>query len=145
MRLGSRLRSPRLLAAVSVGSVMALTACGGGGPAGAGPTTTGVSPVRLLGKDPVPTETTQALNLPAVGAAANAACDSDFKSLRAAEGTYQLVNGSFVSIRELVAQQYLRTPSAYYVDVKIGTPPGGYTLVAAPDGPCASLPVSGSQ
>ena len=63
--------------------------------------------------------------------------------MKQAEDLYSTVNGGFASMSDLVASQYLRQVSSYYADVRIDDPPGGYTLVAVPTGPCANVPVAG--
>ena len=129
------------VAAAGLCFCLGLAGCGGSGSGAAAPTTTVKSTVVHLGSTPVAPATTIGPNLPDIGMADQAACDSDFKTIRAAESSYQLLNGSYTTISDLVAQQFLRTASAYYVGIKIGTPVGGYTLIAAPHGPCVSLPV----
>ncbi len=90
---------------------------------------------------PVPVPTSP--NLPGVGAAREIACVSDSERIKLAENLYETVNGTFATIPDLVTAQYLRQASSYFSDVRIGYPPGGYTLVAVPSGPCADLPVGG--
>ena len=137
--MGGNLGARRLIGAA--GLAVLLASCGRGAAGSAAPTSTARQP----GRGAVPTATTQALRLPAFQAAEDAACDLDFNTLRTAENLYATVNGTYASLGRLVAEQYLRTASTYYVDVKIGTPIGGFTLIAAPDGPCASLPVRDSR
>ncbi len=141
-----RRRQPRRLAAglVRVALLVPLLAAFGGcgGRPAAAPAAT-TSTTRGSARPPAPPPT-QTLNLPAVNAAQFAACESDFRTIAAAEESWALVNGSFATLDQLVAGQYLRDPSRFYTSIRIGTPPGGYTLVAAPDGPCATLPVAGS-
>ncbi|MBV9922896.1 MAG: hypothetical protein JOY78_18860 [Pseudonocardia sp.] len=123
--------------ALAAGLAGGLVGCGGGGGAVAASSTTSSS--EPAGISPA---TTQALNLPYVKGAQLTACEEEFQTLRSVEHTYQLVNdGHYASMRELLDGQYISGPLTYYVDVKIGTPVDGFTLIAAPDGPCASLPV----
>ena len=82
-------------------------------------------------------------NLPGVVAAGQTACLQDQAILKQAEDLYSTVNGGFASMSDLVASQYLRQVSSYYADVRIDDPPGGYTLVAVANGPCANVPVAG--
>jgi hypothetical protein len=134
-----------LLRSSSLAALLAASAlvggCGAGGSAhrAAVPSSAATSSIRPGFVAPA---TTQPVGLgPAVTAAQLTACDDDFKAIRAAERSYQLLNGSWTTIADLVATQFLRTASAYYVGIRIGTPAGGYTLLATPTGPCASLPV----
>ena len=82
-------------------------------------------------------------NLPGVVAAGQTACLQDQAVLKQAEDLFSTVNGGFASMSDLVASRYLRQVSSFYADVRIDDPPGGYTLVAVPSGPCASVPVAG--
>ncbi len=79
---------------------------------------------------------------PVVGAS-SAACTSDAGAIRMAEELYSGVNGSFASMSELVDAGFLRSVSRYYSEVSLGSPPSGYTIVAAPDAPCGDVPVAG--
>jgi hypothetical protein len=89
--------------------------------------------------DSVPTSP----NFGPVVAAGNTACLQDQATIEQAESLYSSVNGAFGSITDLVGAQFLRQVSSYYADVRIDEPPGGYTLVAVPSGPCANVPVAG--
>jgi hypothetical protein len=82
-------------------------------------------------------------NLPGVGAAKQTACLQDQATIKQAEDLYSTLNGSFATLPELVSAQFLRQVSSYYADVRIDDPPGGYTLVAVANGPCANVPVAG--
>lgn len=124
---------PRFVVAIAaVGAAAVLAGCAGAGHA-AGPTTVATTAV--------PTATTQQLNLPVVKAAGDMACVTDFETLRTAENLYKTVNGAYATLQQLLIEQFIAAPLTYFTDVKIGTPVGGYTLIAAKNGPCASLPV----
>jgi hypothetical protein len=82
-------------------------------------------------------------HLPGVVAAGQTACLQDQALLKQAEDLYSTVNGGFAAMSDLVSSQYLRQVSSYYADVRIDDPPGGYTLIAVADGPCANVPVAG--
>ena len=136
----SHRRALRLRAGLPAIAVLLLAAACGGHSAAA-PATTTTSPYAGIQHPKAPPG--QTLNLPPVTAGRLAACDADFQTIKAAESSWQLLNGSFATISQLVSGQYLRGPSVYYTGIRIGTPAGGYTLVADPTGPCASLPVAG--
>lgn len=82
-------------------------------------------------------------SLPVVGAASQTACLSDARTLRTAEDLYATLNGRFATLPELVSARLLRSVSVYYSEVRVGAPAGGYTLIAAPTGPCGNVPVAG--
>jgi hypothetical protein len=90
---------------------------------------------------PVPVPESPAL--PGVVPARETACLQDQAVLRQAEDLYSTVNGDFATMSDLVAAQYVRQVSSYYADVRVDDPPGGYTLIAVVDGPCANFPVAG--
>jgi hypothetical protein len=81
------------------------------------------------------------VKLPYVDVANEAACPADADTIRLAEQTYSLLNGTFATIPKLVAAGLLRDPSKYYVSVEIGKPQGGYTLIGGPV--CGNVPVVG--
>jgi hypothetical protein len=112
------------------GLVALLAACGGASRATHAPTSTAK-----------PTANTQRLKLPLFTAADDTACVRDFETLRTAEALYKTVNERYATLDQLLAEQFVQAPLIYFTSIKIGTPAGGYTLVAAKDGPCASLPV----
>ena len=79
----------------------------------------------------------------ATAGASSAACVADSGTIRTAEDLYIGVNGNFAPIPELVRAGFLRSVSTYYSEVSVGSPVDGYTIVAAPDGPCGDVPVAG--
>jgi hypothetical protein len=89
--------------------------------------------------DTVPTSP----KLPNVDTAKLTACLQDQDTIKQAEDVYSTLNGTYASMTELVSAQFLRQVSSYYSDVRVDDPPGGYTLVAVPSGPCANVPVAG--
>ena len=90
-----------------------------------------------------PASTPAVGDLGLTGGASDTACLTDSATLRMAEDLYSTVNGGFTTLPALVSAGYLRTVSAYYSGVEIDSPPGGFTLIAVPSGPCANLPVAG--
>jgi hypothetical protein len=63
-------------------------------------------------------------------------------TIKLAEEAYMTLHGRYATLGQLLAEQYLRTPSRYFAGLRLGAPPGGYTLVGAP-GECGNLPVAG--
>jgi hypothetical protein len=87
------------------------------------------------------TPTTQrVVTLPYEPVAIDTACPTDAETIKLAEETYSLLNGSFATMAQLVSAKLLRTPSTYYVAVVVGVPAGGYTLIGGPQ--CGNIPVT---
>jgi hypothetical protein len=82
-------------------------------------------------------------NFGPITAASQTACLQDQATIKQAEDVYSTLNGNFGSMTDLVAAQFLRQVSSYYADVQVDEPPGGYTLIAVANGPCANVPVAG--
>jgi hypothetical protein len=78
-----------------------------------------------------------------ITAASETACLQDQTTIKQAEDLYSTLNGTFGSMTDLVAAQFLHQVSSYYADVQVDDPPGGYTLIAVANGPCANVPVAG--
>ena len=108
-----------------------ISSCGGASGATASPAAT-----------QPPASTRKPVELPPVGVAGTAACQSDALTIKTAESSYSLLNGRYASLPELVAEQFLRRASRYYTEAEIGLPPGGYTLIGVP-GKCGNWPVAG--
>jgi hypothetical protein len=102
--------------AALVAGLSCLAACGGSAPHGSGA--------------PRPATTvTRGAVLPYQPEADVAACAADATTLKLAEQSYQLLNGSFATMDQLVSDQLLARPSAYFTAVEVGHPASGYTLV----------------
>jgi hypothetical protein len=102
----------------------------------------GSSPHAARTQKPEGTTTTKpAVQLPYTPLAFATACPTDAETIKLAEQAYSLLNNSFATMPQLVAAKLLREPSTYYPVVKIGSPPGGYTLIGGPK--CNNIPVAG--
>jgi hypothetical protein len=117
----------KLRFAVLVAAVGLLASCGG-------------STNARVAHDPITTTTTgRVVTLPYVPVANDAACPADAATIKLAEQSYSLLNGSFATMQQLVTAKFLSTPSKYFVTVELGKPAGGYTLIGGPV--CGNLPV----
>jgi hypothetical protein len=116
--------------AVPLVAVVLLASCGG-------------STSARVAHHPISTTTTtrRVVTLPYVPVANDAACPADAATIKLAEQSYALLNGSFATMAQLVTAKFLRTASKYFVTVEVGKPAGGYTLIGGPV--CGNLPVTG--
>jgi hypothetical protein len=100
------------------------------------------TPAAHSGPATVRTTTTKpAVVLPYEPLAIAAACPADALTIKIAEQAYSLLNTSFATMPELVTAGFLPKASTYYPTVKLGSPPGGYTLIGGPK--CNNIPVAG--
>ena len=91
---------------------------------------------------PSSTTTDVTMKLPVVGVAETAACLAEARVIETAEDTFATLNGRVATLDELVAAGSFREPPTRYASVRIGVPPGGYTLIGVP-GTCGNFPVIG--
>jgi hypothetical protein len=91
---------------------------------------------------PAATTTTKATaKLPVVDIASTAACQNEAQTIAAAESMWATLHDGLASLDQLVTEQYLRSRPVYYLAIRAGVPPGGYTLVGTP-GKCGDWPVT---
>ena len=124
----------------SVGAALAVAALAACSHAGADPSAAPTRPARSSTSTASTSSTNPGVKLPYVEVAEDAACPADAQTIRIAEDSYSMLNGSFATMAELVAQKYLLRPSVYFTGVKVGAPPGSYTLIGERS-ECGNVPV----